>query len=104
MIPSKLAYLHMIEHSSMGAPPLPEGLSQTLRSLFDGTFILSGGYDKGRAEADITEGKGDLVAFGRSFISNPKLVERLKADLPLTDPNFDTLYTPGEEGYIDYPS
>ena len=98
-----LAYLHLVDHSSLGAPPLPEGLKQNLHDRFGGTFILSGGYDKARAEAEINEGLGDLVAFGRPFISNPRLVTRLEQGLPLAEPVFETFYTPGDEGYIDYP-
>jgi len=97
-----LGYLHLVDHSSMGAPPIPEGLRSDLRSRFPGAFILSGGYDRSRAEADLDAEAGDLVAFGRPFIANPRLVSRLAQDLPLAAPNQALLYTPGDEGYIDY--
>ena len=71
---------------------------------FKNTIILSGGYDKERAEADIQSGLGDLVAFGRPFINNPDLVERMKNDWALsTDLRMDLFYTADETGYTDYP-
>lgn len=100
--PLGMAYLHIVDHSSMGAPPVSPSLKAKLRNTFSGAMILSGGYDAERAEADLLESKGDLVAFGRPFISNPNLVEKLQAKLPLTPPDFSTFYTPGEKGYTDY--
>jgi N-ethylmaleimide reductase len=73
-----------------------------VRSAFKGPYILSGGYDAKRAEEDLAAGLGELVAFGRPFISNPDLVQRLKSGSPLTQPNMDTFYSPGEAGYTDY--
>jgi N-ethylmaleimide reductase len=99
-----LAFLHVVDHSSMGAPPLPATLKPALREAFHGTFILSGGYDAASAEADLAAGKGDLVAFGRPFISNPGLVRKLRTGEALTPPDFATFYTPGEAGYLDYPA
>lgn len=99
-----LAYLHMVDHSAMGTPAIPWSFKQDLKAAFDGTFILSGGYDADRANADLNEARGDLVAFGRPFISNPDLVTRFKKGAELTPPNHDTFYTPGAEGYLDYPT
>ena len=73
-----------------------------LRTGFKGTYVLSGGYDRARAEADLVEGKGDLVAFGRPFLANPDLVQKLATGAALTAPDFGTFYTPGERGYTDY--
>ncbi len=98
-----LAYLHVADHSSMGAPPVPAEFKKKLQAAFAGPFILSGGYDQKRAEADLQEERGDMVAFGRPFISNPDLVSRLQEDKPLADPDMNTFYTPGEKGYTDYP-
>lgn len=98
-----VAYLHIVDHSSMGAPEVPAKLKDKLRAIFRNTYILSGGYDKARAEADLRTNKGDLVAFGKPFISNPDLVERIRMDFPLAEPDPGTFYTPGEEGYVDYP-
>ncbi len=100
----ELAYLHLVDHSAMGAPPVPDGIKAALREAFGGTLILSGGYDRQRADADLAAGKGDLVAFGRPYLSNPDLPARLRGGSPLNPPNFDTFYTPGPEGYTDYPT
>lgn len=98
-----LSYVHIVDHSSMGAPPVSPQLKAKLRAAFKGTYILSGGYDAARAKADLDEERGDLVAFGRPFISNPNLVEKLTAGAPLQAPDPSTFYTPGEKGYSDYP-
>jgi N-ethylmaleimide reductase len=98
-----LVYLHVVDHSAMGAPPPPDSIKQALRKTFKGAYVLSGGYDRARADADLTAGKGDLVAFGRPFISNPHLVHKLEAGGALLDADQTTFYTPGEKGYIDYP-
>lgn len=99
-----LQYIHVVDHSSMGAPEVPDSIKNIIRSNFSGAYILSGGYDKARAEKDLEADKGDLVSFGRPFISNPDLVERMKKDAKLAEPNPDLFYTPGEEGYTDYPT
>lgn len=99
-----LAYLHLVDHSSMGAPSLPEGLRPLLRKAFGGTFIASGGFDRDRAEAVITAGEADLVAFGRPWLANPDLIARMKAGAALNAPDFSTFYTPGPKGYTDYPT
>ncbi|GAA4016857.1 alkene reductase [Hymenobacter fastidiosus] len=98
-----LVYLHLVDHSSMGAPKVPAELVAGIRARFTNTLILSGGYDKARAEADLQSGKGDLITFGRPFISNPDLVARMQQDAELAQPNPDLFYTPGPEGYTDYP-
>lgn len=99
-----IAYLHLVDHSAMGAPEVPAELKEKLRKAFDGTFILSGGYDAERAEKDLAAGKGDLVAFGRPFLANPDLVHRMQEGAKLNDPDFGTFYTPGPDGYTDYPT
>jgi len=98
-----LVHLHVVDHASMGAPPVPAVVKDLLRARFRGVYILSGGYDRARAEADLAAGKGDLVAFGRPFLANPHLVAKLErgAELLAADPT--TFYTPGEQGYIDWP-
>ncbi len=97
-----LVYIHIVDHSSMGAPEVSPALKARIRATFKGRYILSGGYDLARANADLDAARGDLVAFGRPFISNPDLVEKLKHGTPLTEPDFNTFYTPGEKGYTDY--
>jgi N-ethylmaleimide reductase len=99
----ELAYLHIVDHSSMGAPEVKASEKQAIRAAFKGALILSGGYDRARAEADLEAGRCDLVAFGRPFLANPDLVARLRAGAQLAAPDFATFYTPGAKGYIDYP-
>jgi len=97
-----LVYIHVVDHSAMGAPEVSPALKASLRAAFRGQYILSGGYDLARANADLDARRGDLVAFGRPFISNPDLVEKLRNGSALTEPDFNTFYTPGEKGYTDY--
>ena len=66
-------------------------------------MILSGGYERERAEADLKSGAADLIAFGRPYIANPDLVEQMRLGAELAAPDDTTFYTPGEEGYTDYP-
>ena len=99
-----LVYVHLVDHGSMGAPALPEEIRAYMRKAFSGTLILSGGYTKEEADKDLLDDKGDLVAFGRTFIANPDLVTRFRENKTLNEPNSDTFYTPGAAGYIDYPS
>jgi N-ethylmaleimide reductase len=99
-----IAYLHLVDHSAMGAPEVPLEMKKHIRSTFTNTLILSGGYDQQRAEADLANGLGDLVAFGRPFINNPDLVERFRNDWPLSqDLHTDLFYSAEESGYTDYP-
>ncbi|TPE48269.1 alkene reductase [Amaricoccus solimangrovi] len=100
-----LAYLHMIEGETGGARtyPDPEAIAR-LRSLFKGVYIANNGYDRRMAIDAVESGAADAVAFGRLFISNPDLVERLRRDAPLNEPDRDTFYGGGAGGYTDYPS
>ncbi len=98
-----LVYIHIVDHSAMGAPVVPDSVKQTIRTHFAGAYILSGGYDLARANTDLAAGRGELVAFGRPFIANPDLVTRLQHAQTLSDPDPTTFYTPGEKGYSDYP-
>ncbi len=104
LAPLGLTYLHLVDHSALGAPPVPDSLKQALRQAWPRTFIAAGGFDKEKAEAALREKRADLVAFGRPFLSNPDLMVRLAKGIPLTAPNFKTFYTPGAEGYTDYPA
>jgi N-ethylmaleimide reductase len=100
----EIAYIHLVDHSAMGAPMVPMEIKKLLRNNFKNAMILSGGYDKERAEADIQSGLGDLVAFGRPFINNPDLVERFKNNWELSrDLKMDLFYTADDKGYTDYP-
>jgi N-ethylmaleimide reductase len=101
--PTGIQYVHLVDHSSMGAPPIPADLERALRKAWPRTFILAGGFDRESAEAALREGRCDLVAFGRAFLANPDLIRRLKRGLALNAPDFSTFYTPGSMGYTDYP-
>jgi len=99
-----IAYIHLVDHSAMGSPVVPVEIKKSIRNIFKNTLILSGGYDKESAEADIQSSLADLVAFGRPFINNPDLVARFKNDWPLSqDLKMDLFYTADEKGYTDYP-
>jgi N-ethylmaleimide reductase len=99
-----LFYIHLVDHSAMGAPAVPQSIKDTFRKEFKGVVILSGGYDAARAEGDLEAGKADLIAVGRPLLANPDLVERWKTGAPLNPPDMDTFYTPGAKGYTDYPA
>jgi N-ethylmaleimide reductase len=96
-------YLHLVDHSSMGAPTVPAKIKQKIREFFKGSLILSGGYDAARAEKDVAAGAADLIAVGRPILSNPDLVTRWQAGAGLNELDMDTFYTPGPHGYTDYP-
>jgi N-ethylmaleimide reductase len=99
-----LVYIHLVDHSPMGAPPVPATIKATFRELFKGTLILSGGYDAARAEKDLADGKADLIAVGRPILANPDLIKRWKGGAELNAPDMATFYTPGPHGYTDYPA
>lgn len=99
-----LVYLHIVDHSAMGAPAVPDSIKKAMRRAFQGALVLSGGYDPARAETDLTAGNGDLIAVGRHFLANPDLPARWRANAPLNQPDFGTFYTPGAKGYTDYPT
>ncbi|MEJ2692725.1 MAG: alkene reductase [Candidatus Thiodiazotropha sp.] len=98
-----LIYTHISDFSAQGAPEVPPAIKQKIRESFGGTYILSGGYDAERANADLAAGKCDLIAIGRPFIANPDLIHRFKNEISLNTPDPDSFYTPDEKGYTDYP-
>jgi len=98
-----LLYIHLVDHSPMGAPTVPDAMKATFRKLFKRTLILSGGYDDTRAESDLATGKCDLIAVGRPFLANPDLVDRWRTGAVMNAPDMNTFYTPGPKGYTDYP-
>ena len=102
-----LAFLHVLE------PPANDGtfmssdlerVAPALREAYDGLYILNGSLTKDTGAAAITDGAADAVAYAAFYVSNPDLVARFEKDLPLADPNPETFYTPGPEGFIDYPA
>ena len=99
-----MRYIHLVDHSPMGAPPVPDVMKATFRKVFKQTLILSGGYDAKRAESDLAAGKCDLIAAGRPFLANPDLVARWKTNAAVNTPDMATFYTSGSKGYTDYPA
>ena len=104
-----VVYLHLVDHQSMGAPAVPAATVATIREKFTNTLILSGGYTTlAQIDEALDSGRADLVAIGRPYISNPDLVERLKAGQPLAEADQATFYAPGPggfaDGYTDYPT
>lgn len=100
-----IVYVHIVDHSAMGAPEVPAQIKKTIKDTFQNTVILAGGYNEAKAEADLTNNSADLIAFGRPFINNPDLVDRFTNNWPLSaDLDFNSFYTPDEKGYTDYPT
>ncbi|HXN10190.1 MAG TPA: alkene reductase [Steroidobacteraceae bacterium] len=99
-----LVYLHLVDHSSMGAPVVPDSMKAAVRRVFSRALILSGGYDAARAESDLAAGRCDLVAVGKLLLANPDLARRWSSGAALNAPDFSTFYTPGPKGYTDYPA
>ena len=98
-----LVYIHLVDHSPMGAPAVPDSIKAMFRKTFKGALILSGGYDAVRADKDIADGRCDLVAFGRPFLANPDFIARSKAGAAMNAPDMDSFYTADAKGYTDYP-
>ena len=100
-----IAYIHLLDHSAMGASAVPIEIKKAIRSNFKNTIIHCGGFDLAKAEADLESGLADLIAFGRPFINNPDLVERLKNNWPLAkNLHMDLFYSADAKGYTDYPA
>ncbi|MEZ5658049.1 MAG: hypothetical protein R3E83_05835 [Burkholderiaceae bacterium] len=105
-----LAYLHLIEPRASGAGQREvdnQGVPSAavlFRPLWRRALIAAGNFKRDGANEMIASGDTDAVAFGRLFISNPDLPERLRRDAPLNPYNRATFYGGGEEGYLDYPS
>jgi 2,4-dienoyl-CoA reductase-like NADH-dependent reductase (Old Yellow Enzyme family) len=79
-------------------------LGPRLKQAFGGVYIVNEQFTKVQAEAVISAGEADAVAFGKAYIANPDLVRRLRTDAPLNEWNTETFYTGGEKGYTDYPA
>jgi N-ethylmaleimide reductase len=77
--------------------------SKDLRRIFNGTIVAAGGFTRESAEQIVAEGYADLVGFGRMFVANPDLPERLRVGAPLNRYDRTTFYGGDERGYIDYP-
>ncbi|WP_434576284.1 alkene reductase [Pseudomonas sp. Z3-6] len=99
-----IVYLHVVEGATGGPRDVAPFDFGSLRQRFRNTYIANNGYDLDLATARLVEDQADLIAFGRPFIGNPDLVERLKTGSPLSAFNPATLYGGGAAGYIDYPT
>lgn len=98
-----ILYVHVCDHSALGAPAVTDSVKANIRKRFGGPIILAGGYDAESAERDLQAGKGELVAFARNYLANPDYLARTKEGRALNDLDMSTFYTPGEKGYTDYP-
>ena len=78
--------------------------SPMIRPVFKGPLVLNNDYDLVRAQADLDSGLADAISFGRPFIANPDLVQRLRDGAPLAQADVATFYTQGPVGYTDYPT
>ena len=103
-----IAYLHVVEPRIKGTEEISHGQAPTaaqhLRPKFSRTLVAAGGFTGETAEAIVASGDADLVAFGRHFISNPDLPERLRRGLPLNRYDRTTFYGGDARGYVDYPA
>jgi N-ethylmaleimide reductase len=104
----KLAYLHLIEPRVLGnvdddSKDQNTVAAQLIRKHYKGTLIAAGGFKAHTAEAILQAGDADLVAFGRDFIANPDLPERLRLQVPLNPYDRPTFFGGTEVGYTDYP-
>jgi N-ethylmaleimide reductase len=100
----KLVYLHVIEGSTGGPRDIAPFDYRSLRKRFKGAYVANNGYDFELANKVLGAGEADLIAFGKLFIANPDLVERLKRGAPLNAPDKATFYGGGAKGYTDYPA
>lgn len=99
-----IAFIHFIEGATGGPRELKGFDFEQARREFRGAYIANNGYDRAMAVDAVESGHADAVSFGRPFIANPDLVQRLRTGAALNTPNPKTFYTPGPVGYIDYPA
>jgi N-ethylmaleimide reductase len=104
--PYNLGYLHVVDGLAFGFHGLGEPMTLAeFRKVYPGIIIGNCGYDRAAAEEAIASGNADLIAFGRPYISTPDLVARFENGWLLNpDPDPETMYSPGAEGYTDYPT
>jgi N-ethylmaleimide reductase len=99
-----LGFIHVVEGATGGARDVAPFDFGALRRAFRGAYIANNGYTRDLAIEALSEGRADLVAFGRPFIANPDLVERFRLDAPLNEPDRATFYGGEARGYTDYPT
>jgi 2,4-dienoyl-CoA reductase-like NADH-dependent reductase (Old Yellow Enzyme family) len=103
----ELAYVHLSDQLTIGAQGIPEGFATQFRQAYRGTLIAAGGFTRQTAEQALESGDLDVIAFGRPFIANPDLVERLKQGWPVAEADRATWYGVEDSitrGYTDYPT
>jgi N-ethylmaleimide reductase len=100
----KLVYIHVIEGATGGPRDIAPFDYARLRKRFHGAYVANNGYDFELATKVLASGAADLIAFGKPFISNPDLVERLRRGAPLNAWDKATFYGGGAKGYTDYPT
>ncbi|MDF0732702.1 alkene reductase [Pseudomonas entomophila] len=99
-----IGYLHIAEADWDDAPDMPLSFKQQLRAVFPGVMVYAGKYTGERARQAVAEGWADLIGFGRPFVANPDLPQRLRLDAPLAEHVRETLFGGGAQGLVDYPT
>ena len=98
-----IMYLHLSEPDWAGGTPYSDDFRKRVRAAFDQLIIAAGGYTAEKAEQNVKAGYIDAVAFGRDYIANPDLPERIQQGAPLNEQHPESFYGGGAEGYTDYP-
>ena len=101
-----IAFLELREqktYGNFGTSDVPR-VSPDIRRVFTGPLVLNQEYDGENFVDDLASGLADAISYGRPFISNPDLVDRLRLGAPFSPDNYRTWYSPGPEGYTDYPA
>ncbi|EPJ49399.1 MAG: N-ethylmaleimide reductase, FMN-linked [Osedax symbiont Rs1] len=99
-----IAYLSLAEADWDNAPDLPEKFYKAVRQTFSGVIMYAGKYSAEKALKVLRAGDGDIFGFGRPFIANPDLAERIQKNLPLNPLDASTMYGGTDVGYVDYPT
>jgi N-ethylmaleimide reductase len=101
----KLAYLHLNDQDlPQGGTTIPAGFVEKFRDAYSGVLMIAGAFDKTKAENYLQKNLVDMVAFGRPYIGNPDLVERMQNDWPLITAEREYFYGGSLKGYTDYPT
>jgi N-ethylmaleimide reductase len=99
----RVAFVHINDHTSKTVESPHRELWRAMRQEFGGPFMVCGGYTRETAERELADGVADAVVFGKPFISNPDLVERLQSGAALATWDQSTFYGGDHHGYTDYP-
>lgn len=100
----RIGYLHVVEGATGGARDFAPFDYLALKRAFSGAYVANNGYTRDLAIEAVRDGRADLVAFGKDFLANPDLVERLKRGARLNPPDKATFYGGDAKGYTDYPA